>query len=235
MNVNGSLASTAVVNANGSTNFAGNHTAGATLPVPLGTLNVGPSTTVKVNASDFAFRPAVLSPTSLAVDPTGKIDLTNNELVTTGTADQALTMIQAGQISSSLLPDPTKALGYVNLSGADAGKVEVRYTLKGDTNLDGNVDVGDLGALATSYGISGGMSWANGDFNQDHNVDVGDLGALATNYGNHLANGPSSQVAESLAIVASGGGAAVPEPGTLGLIGLFASSLLARRRRRSGR
>ena len=39
----------------------------------------------------------------------------------------------------------------------------------------GGVDVGDLGALATAYGLTGGQSWINGDFNQDANVDVGDL------------------------------------------------------------
>jgi autotransporter-associated beta strand protein len=236
LNVNGALVSTANVTANGATNFAGNHTANPTLPIPLGLLNVGPSTTVKVAASDGAFRPAVLSPSSLNIDPSGKIDLTNNELVMTSTtADQALTLIQSGQINSSLLPDANHALGYINMSGANAGSAEVRYTLKGDANLDGTVDVGDLGALATSYGITGGMSWANGDFNQDHNVDVGDLGTLATNYGTSLGNGPAAgQVAQSLA-VAAGGGAAVPEPGTLGMIGLVASGLLVRRARRGAK
>src|SRR5439155_6873554 len=126
---------------------------------------------------------------------------------------------------SSEAPDLNKAIGYIDLAGADAGKFEVRYTLKGDTNLNGGVDVGDLGALATYYGLSGGQMWANGDFNQDHNVDVGDLGALATNYGTQLGTSPSfgggqSMAASPAAVVSGSASAAVPEPGTLSLLGL---------------
>jgi hypothetical protein len=119
--------------------------------------------------------------------------------------------------------------------------MEIRYTLKGDTNLDGIVDVGDLGALATFYGQSGSESWANGDFNQDGNVDVGDLGALATNYGTQLATSPSagdglSAVAIPAASVSSAAdfgelSRAVPEPTSLGLIGIGALGLMSRRRR----
>ncbi|HSV15038.1 MAG TPA: PEP-CTERM sorting domain-containing protein, partial [Tepidisphaeraceae bacterium] len=236
MNVNGALAPSANVTANGLAVFAGNHTANATLPIPLGTLNIGAGGIVRLADSDFAARPSVMQPGSLTIDAAGKLDVMNNEVVFPGTAGGALTMIQAGQIVSTESPaDPSKALGYIDLSGADAGKVEVRYTLKGDTNLDGIVNVGDLGALATNYNITGGMSWANGDFTQDGTVNVADLGALATNYNNHLANGAASgAVAQSLAIVASGGGGAtaVPEPGALSLVGLLASSLLTRRRAR---
>lgn len=114
--------------------------------------------------------------------------------------------------------------------------MEIRYTLKGDTNLNGSVDVGDLGALATSYGISGGMSWGNGDFNRDGNVDVGDLGALATNYGTQLATSPSAGTtlaASPLAVVTSATStAAVPEPSTIALLGLGAMGLMSRRARR---
>jgi hypothetical protein len=52
----------------------------------------------------------------------------------------------------------------------------------GDANLDGIVDVGDLGILAANYG-STLASWCKGDFTGDGCVDVGDLGVLAANYG----------------------------------------------------
>jgi hypothetical protein len=52
----------------------------------------------------------------------------------------------------------------------------------GDANLDGMVDVGDLGVLAANYGKSG-MFLTQGDFNSDGIIDVGDLGILAANYG----------------------------------------------------
>jgi hypothetical protein len=54
--------------------------------------------------------------------------------------------------------------------------------ISGDANLDGAVDVGDLGILAANYGGSN-KTWAQGDFNRDGLVDVGDLGILAANYG----------------------------------------------------
>lgn len=53
----------------------------------------------------------------------------------------------------------------------------------GDTDFDGDVDLADLGALATSYGAAGDHTWRQGDFDGDFDVDLSDLGALATNYG----------------------------------------------------
>jgi hypothetical protein len=55
--------------------------------------------------------------------------------------------------------------------------------ISGDANLDGAVDVGDLGILAANYGKTSGATWGMGDFNGDGAVDVGDLGILAANYG----------------------------------------------------
>jgi len=116
-------------------------------------------------------------------------------------------------------------------------QTEVRFTLLGDTNLDGKVDVTDLGNLASSYGAGSGAQWVQGDTNYDGKVDVTDLGNLASNYGGQLASGPSAgaaaMVAGSLASVAAGAnGAAVPEPASLGLIGVGAIALLGRRNRR---
>ncbi len=88
----------------------------------------------------------------------------------------------------------------------------VNEPLPGDANGDGNVDVTDLGILATNYGAVGGAEWSTGDFSGDGNVDVSDLGILATNYG----------------VVAA---EAVPEPSTLSLL-LFGMLALIRRRRR---
>jgi hypothetical protein len=61
-------------------------------------------------------------------------------------------------------------------------KMKVAGVVSGDANLDGSVDVGDLGILAANYGGTG-KSWNQGDFNNDGLVDVGDLGILAAHYG----------------------------------------------------
>jgi T5SS/PEP-CTERM-associated repeat protein len=71
-------------------------------------------------------------------------------------------------------------------SGTLAGYTVLTVTgspLAGDANLDGRVDVGDLGILAANYGVTSGAIWSMADFNGDAKVDVGDLGILAANYG----------------------------------------------------
>ncbi len=52
----------------------------------------------------------------------------------------------------------------------------------GDSTLDGNVNVADLGDLATHWQKSG-MSWSQGDFNGDGLVNGADLGDLASFWG----------------------------------------------------
>jgi hypothetical protein len=61
-----------------------------------------------------------------------------------------------------------------------AACVLIRPTLAGDSDLDGDVDVADLGALATRWQTN--HYWLGGDFNYDGVVNVGDLGLLATKW-----------------------------------------------------
>jgi len=113
------------------------------------------------------------------------LDLTNNELITTD--QQYLVAIDSGKVYTAAPGGASDSGGGATTYYSASDGSGIHYTLKGDQNLDGQVDVGDLGALAASYGITGGMSWANSGFNSSGTVDVGDLGALATNYAWQLA------------------------------------------------
>ncbi|MBN2291128.1 MAG: CotH kinase family protein, partial [Pirellulales bacterium] len=64
--------------------------------------------------------------------------------------------------------------------------VKIANLLLGDANLDGKVDVSDLGILASNYGTGSGFGWGDGDFTGDGQVDVSDLGILAAHYGTSI-------------------------------------------------
>jgi hypothetical protein len=99
----------------------------------------------------------------------------------------------------------------------DDTSVVVRYTLLGDTNLDGVVNAVDFNALASNFGGDPGKTWINGDANYDGVVNTADFNALASNFN------------QPLAAPALGG--LVPEPGILILAALIPIS----GRRRAGK
>jgi hypothetical protein len=67
----------------------------------------------------------------------------------------------------------------------DSVTVKALNPLKGDTNLDGTVNLADLLALAQNYGKSG-TDWAQGDLNGDGVTNFQDLSIFGQNYG-HIA------------------------------------------------
>jgi hypothetical protein len=78
-------------------------------------------------------------------------------------------------------------LGYADGSSdlgtaAAPGQVLIKYTLAGDANLDGTVNLTDLLDLLNSYALSG-RDWAEGDFNYDGTVNLTDLLTLLNSYG----------------------------------------------------
>jgi len=98
--------------------------------------------------------------------------------------------------------------------------------LPGDANLDGKVDVGDLGVLGQYYGRTSGMTWQTCDFNGDGAVDVGDLGILGDNYGqNSPPPAPAGGLSQAVVLA--------PEPA--GILLLIAGAVTAFRRRRRDR
>jgi hypothetical protein len=112
--------------------------------------------------------------------------------------------------------------------------VLVRYTLNGDTDLNGVVNFDDLLRLAQNYEALGTGTWRNGDFTYDGNVNFDDLLALAQQYGNTLllSGGETSSLAQAAGASFMGewrmAVSMVPEPASLGLVA--AAGILRRRR-----
>jgi hypothetical protein len=194
-------------------------------------INNGGQVVMSLAAS--AVSPNVFNAGALTFSGSGKLDVGNNELLTTTAPATIRTNLITGAIFTSHTGVGT-ALGYADIGG---GQTEVRYTLKGDTNLDGSVAVGDLGALATFYGTTTAATWQQGDSNYDGKVDVSDLGALATNYGASLAAGSSTTTGALVGqpTAAQASSTAVPEPASLLPVVCAVASLFPRRPRQRAR
>jgi hypothetical protein len=187
----------------------------------------------------------------------GSLDLQNNTLlINYGSSTDPAASIRAqlasgyaggawngvGIDSSTLAGNSHYGLGYAdsadpgNPAGLAPGTLEVKYTLNGDTNLDGVVNGTDFGILAANFGRQV-SAWDQGDFNYDGVVDGTDFGLLAANFGQQANGGsvelPASDYAALDAFAAANGLLAdVPEPATLGLLLLVTMGFVGSRGRR---
>jgi autotransporter-associated beta strand protein len=215
------------INAGGTVNFPGNN---STTPATqtIGSLNVPAGGKVTIASSPDAFVPMTLQ--TAAITPVGgTIDITDNAFIAPGSAGDAKTLIVNGNVVTT--NNSSLVLGYRDVAG---GNFEIRATLLGDSDLDGQVNVADLANLAGNFGVTTGMLWINGDFDNNGNVNVADLADLAGNFGKSSAglNASDSSAAAAPAAIAAGA-AAVPEPTAIGLLGIGAFGLVGRRRHRS--
>jgi autotransporter-associated beta strand protein len=134
----------------------------------------------------------------------------------------------SGPLRTTNPPSINRGLGWIDDTANS--QVIVGYTYYGDLNLDGQVDVADLGTLATNWQSSG--NWGQGDFTYDGVINVADLGELATNWQQGVGNplGPTLDSAlASLGLART----AVPEPASIAaavLVTLAAASSRSRRR-----
>jgi autotransporter-associated beta strand protein len=119
------------------------------------------------------------------------------------------------------------------------GDVLIKYTYYGDTDLNGQVDGSDYSRIDSTYvdeGFTNGIpstqisGWFNGDFNYDSVVDGSDY-TLIDNTFNSQGARIAAQPATTTDLIA-GSSSAVPEPTTLGVLGICALGILGRRRRR---
>jgi autotransporter-associated beta strand protein len=127
----------------------------------------------------------------------------------------------------------TIASTFAGVSPAD-GDVLVKYTYYGDTNLDGKVDASDYSRIDSGF-LLGKTGWANGDFNYDGVINGSDYTLIDNAFntqGALIAADIAPNAVATAEIAPSGGSSAVPEPTTLGLLGIGAIGLLGRRSRR---
>lgn len=111
-----------------------------------------------------------------------------------------------GIASSSAAVDPATAIGYAEASDLhgtfpaifageplDATSVLLRFTLQGDADLSGGVNIADFSRLAASFNQAGG-GWSRGDFNYDGSTGIADFAALAGNFNRSLPSGVAGRV-----------------------------------------
>jgi GH35 family endo-1,4-beta-xylanase len=165
---------------------------------------------------------------SVSIASAAQLDLTNNSLLVRdlplAAVDEFREHLLAGRITSSSA-NASQRLGYLH----ELAGLTIKFTYAGDTDLDGDVDVADLGNLASAWQSSG--FWVAGDFDYSGLVDVNDLGMLASNWQSGAA--PLSADAAGLADAMASLGvpvSAVPEPATTVALGVL--GLVARRRSR---
>ena len=103
----------------------------------------------------------------------------------------------------------------------DDTSILLAYTHTGDANLDGVVNDDDVTIVGASYAPDvANANWSMGDFDYNGFVDDDDVTLLGAFY-----DPSAAPLASSLAEMPAGGVAAVPEPGSLAIVGSAAAAM----------
>ncbi len=91
----------------------------------------------------------------------------------------------------------SRGLGWND--NTSTSKINIAYTVYGDTNLDGTTNFTDLSKLLSKYGQSG--VWADGDANYDGTVNFTDLSKMLSTYGQSVGTLTPSPEPSSIALL----------------------------------
>ena len=154
--------------------------------------------------------------------------------VSTSAAQNSSHLTALGAIQNSIDGSTGGTALFNNFDGQGTFSTDVllKYTYYGDADLSGTVDGSDYSRIDAAFannrnnGNAPLTGWFNGDFNYDGSIDGSDYTLIDNAFNSQGANIASAVTAAQVAKAS-----AVPEPASLGLIGLAAAGLLGRRRK----
>ncbi len=255
---NGVVSATGNLDVTGSLNGTGMLSVGASSGSPSTATVAGlnlPAVTINSTGALVVNGGSSNSVNTLTINGIGKLNLANGQLfVDYGSGFDPVSQIRQylvsgynggswtgpGIDSSAAAVNGSYGVGYADgadgvVAGLSSGRIEIKYTLLGDANLDGVVSGDDFSLLASSLGKSV-AAWDEGNFLYTGSVTGDDFAALVSNLGKN-ANGaavelPAGDLAAIDAFAAANGLMAdVPEPGSVGLLAIASVGIFARRRR----
>ena len=201
-NLTGGTATLGALSGTGATTITG-----AALVQPLLTVSKFAQQSVSINsygklAVTSSSQAVTNTATSLNITGAGQLDLGNNSLITSASSSSIRSYLingykggawnGTGGITSANAATNAihaTALGYTTGTsaagmalGLSSGQTLVKYTIYGDANLDGKVDISDLDVIISNYLSGKPATWDTGDFAYAGRTDITDLNYVLSNF-----------------------------------------------------